>query len=91
MTRICQEVPYPLYSNPPKRMANLMINMDQDRPDDNPLKHEPIYFDGMHRRCIGWKTLTSWVYHLPSRKLMRLATCKVKGETSVLCPLLKNC
>ena len=36
-----------------KRMVNLMIKMDQDRLDDNPLKHEPIYFDGMHRRCIG--------------------------------------
>ena len=70
-----------------KRMANLMINMDQDRPDDNPLKHEPIYFDGMHRRCIGWKTLTALVYHLPSRKLMRLATCEVKGETSESCAL----
>lgn len=68
-----------------KRMANLMINMDQDQPLDSPLKEEPVYFDGMHKRCVGWKTLTSWVYHMASRKLMRLATCEVKGETSESC------
>ena len=68
-------------------MANLMINMDQDRSDDKPLKLEPVYVDGMHKRCVGWKTFTSWVCHLPSRKLMRLPTCEVKGETSESCAL----
>ena len=70
-----------------KRMANLMLNMDQNRIHDNPLKHEPCYFDGMHKRCQNWKTLTLWVYHASSRKLMRLATCEVKGETSDSCAL----
>ena len=74
-----------------RRMANLLLNMDQDNELDNPLKHEPCYFDGMHRRCQNWKTLTLWVYHPSSRKLMRLATCEVKGETSQSCAIFWKC
>ena len=65
-----------------RKMANLCLNMDQDRASKGPLSEEPCYFDGMHRRCSGWKTLTLWVYHPPSRKLLRLATMEVQGETS---------
>ena len=65
-----------------RRMANLCLNMDQNNPVQNPLMSEPAYFDGMHKRCQGWKTLTLWVYHPASRKLMRLATMEVQGETS---------
>ena len=74
-----------------RRMAKLMLSMDQDNQLDNPLKHEPCYFDGMHKRCQNWKTLTLWVYHPSSRKLMRLATCEVKGETSQSCALFWKC
>ena len=65
-----------------RRMANLMLNMDQNREQKNPLMSEPVYFDGMHKRCAGWKTLTLWVHHPSPRKLMRLATMEVQGETS---------
>ena len=56
--------------------------MDQKYPHKNPSQEEPAYFDGMHKRCTGWKTLTLWIYHNASRKLLRLATMEVKGETS---------
>ena len=65
-----------------RKMANLCLNMDQDRPHKGPLASEPCYFDGMHRRCAGWKTLTLWVYHPTSRKLMRLASMEVHGENT---------
>ena len=65
-----------------RRMANLMLNMDQNNKFKNPLTSEPCYFDGMHKRCAGWKTLTLWVHHPSPRKLMRLATMEVQGETT---------
>ena len=65
-----------------RKMANFAINMDRDCPVENVLKHEPCYFDGMHQRCQGWKTLTLWVYHKNPCRLYRLATMEVKGETS---------
>ena len=63
-------------------MARMAINMDEKYPPKNPSQQEPAYFDGMHKRCTGWKTLTLWVYHNAIRKLLRLATMEVKGETS---------
>ena len=60
-----------------RRMANLMLNMDQNNKQKNPLMCEPCYFDGMHKKCSGWKTLTLWVHYPSPRKLMRLATMEV--------------
>ena len=65
-----------------RKMARMAINMDQNYPHKNPSQQEPAYIDCMHKRCTGWKTLTLWVYHNASRKLLRLATMEVKGETS---------
>ena len=65
-----------------KKMGQLAINMDQSNEFKNVLMEEPAYFDGMHRRCEGWKTLTLWVYHPNPKRLYRLATMEVKGETS---------
>ena len=62
-----------------RKMVRMAINMDQNYPHKNPSQEEPAYFDGMHKRCTGWKTLTLWVYHNASRKLLRLATMEVKG------------
>ena len=53
-----------------RKMANIMNNMDQNNRNSNPMQEEPAYFNGMHKRCKGWKTLTLWVYH------------PLKGETS---------
>lgn len=65
-----------------RKMAEIAISMDISNSDNNDLKNEFVYFDGMHSRCKSWKTLTTWVYHPPSRRLLRLATMEVKGETS---------
>ena len=40
-----------------RKMARMAINMDQKYPHKNPSQEEPAYFDGMHKRCTGWKTL----------------------------------
>ena len=65
-----------------RKMCNIMKSMDQKNPLHSPLQEEPAYFDGMHKRCKGWKTLTLWVFHPSSRRLMKLATMEVKGETT---------
>ena len=65
-----------------RKMANLMRNMDQNDEVNSPIMQEPCYFDGMHKRCQGWKTLTLWVFHPSSRRLMRLCTMEIKGETA---------
>ena len=70
-----------------RKMAKMALNMDQDYPCKNPLMEEVVYFDGMHTRCKGWKTLTLWVYHPVSRRLMRLATMEVKHEDTPNCVL----
>ena len=54
-----------------RKMTRMAINMDQKYPHKNPSQDEPAYFDGMHKRCSGWKTLTLWVYHNVSRKLLK--------------------
>ena len=64
-----------------RRLGQLAINMDIEG-NENVLQGEPAYFDGMHKRCEGWKTLTLWVYHPNPQRLYRLATMEVKGETS---------
>ena len=65
-----------------RKMANLMRNMDQNNELNSPIMQEPCYFDGIHIRCQGWKTLTLWVFHPSSRRLMRLCTMEIKGETA---------
>ena len=63
-------------------MANIAIKMDVNGNGEDPLKHEMVYFDGMHSRVNQWKTLTAWVYHPPSRKFLRIATMECKGENA---------
>ena len=60
-----------------RKMCNIMKSMDQKNQLHSPLQEEPAYFDGMHKRCKGWKILTLWVFHPSSRRLMRLATMEV--------------
>ena len=59
------------------QMGHMGLNMDQNN-EGSPIQHEYCYFDGIHAKCQNWKTLTLWVYHPGSRKLMRLATMEVK-------------
>ena len=66
-------------------MAQLTINMDQTQLTKCPLLEEPVYFDGMHKCCQGWKTLTLWLYHPASCHLYRIAMMEVKAEDSANC------
>ena len=68
-----------------RKMAQLSPNLDHDQALWCPLMEELAYFDGMHRRCEGWKTLTLWLFHPLSKRLNRIATMEVKGETSDNC------
>ena len=65
-----------------RKMCNIMKSMDQKNPVHNLLQEEPAYFHGMHKRSKGWKTLTLWVFQPSSRRLIRLVTMEVKGETT---------
>ena len=61
--------------------------MDQLSGESHPLQDEVVYFDGMHKRCSGFKTLTLWVLQIVMRKLTRLATMEVKREDTTCCSL----
>ena len=70
-----------------REMAQLMLKMDQNNEDIHPLQDEAVYFDGMHRRCAGFKTLTLWVLQIAMRRLTRLVTMEVKRENTACCEL----
>ena len=70
-----------------KEMAQLMLKMDQNNDESHPLQDEVVYFDGMHKRCAGYKTLTLWVLQMVMRRLTRLATMEVKREDTTCCSL----
>ena len=65
-----------------KKMAELALEMCQSSTRNSPMQDEMAYFDGMHRRCEGWKTLTLWTFHPAICRLLRLATVEVKGKTT---------
>ena len=46
------------------------------------LAYEKTYFDAMHRRVKGFKTLTLWVHHPGLRRMKRLASMEVECETA---------
>ena len=46
------------------------------------LAYEKSYFDAMHRRVKGFKTLTLWVHHPGLRRMKRLASMEVERETA---------
>ena len=46
------------------------------------LAYEKAYFDGMHCRVRGFKTLTLWVHHPGLRRMKRLASMEVDRENA---------
>ena len=44
------------------------------------LSLEKAFFDGMHSRCKGYKTLTLWTHHPGMRHMNHLATMECKKE-----------
>ena len=51
------------------------------------LAYEKAYFDGMHKRVRGFKTLTLWLHHPALRKMKRLATMDVQRENKEMVAL----
>ena len=53
------------------------------------------FFDGSHKRCKGFKTITVAFYHPLVRKMVKILTIDVKSETSesfvVMWELLNEC
>ena len=46
------------------------------------LAYEKLYFDAMHRRVHGFKTLTHWVHYPGLRRMKRLASMEVEWENA---------
>ena len=44
------------------------------------LVYEKSYFDGMHHRVHGFKTLTLWLHHPSMRRMKRLASMDALRE-----------
>ena len=77
-----------------KHALDLAVQMDPTRKSvrgrHSLLASEKAYFDGMHRRCRGYKTLTMWVHHPGMRRMRRLATMEVEKENTKMVTLFFN-
>ena len=71
-------------------LSQAAIDMDWDGPD-NLLQGEEAYFDGSHSLCVGYKTLTLFVYHPAKWYILRLATMEVKVNQHVKAVCCGNC
>ena len=63
---------------------------DSDEHAPNSLSAEYAYFDGMHSRVRGYKTLTLWVYHLGMCKVLLLAVMEMESENTEMVTLFFN-
>ena len=64
--------------------------MDSDEHAPNSLSGEYAYFDGMHSRVRGYKTLTLWVYHPGMCKVVLLAVMETESENTDMVTLFFN-
>ena len=64
-------------------MAKLAIAMDCDGEGDNPLKDEIAYFDAIHTRVVGYKSIALWVLHPATHSLLRLCNMEMKSESTL--------
>ena len=63
-----------------KTKAEIALNMDKD--GNNILNEEYCFFDGKHKRCKGFITLTASMYHPLLRKQIALATMDTESENT---------
>ena len=63
---------------------------DSDEHIQNSLSAEYAYFDGMHSRVRGYKTLTLWVYHPGMCKVVLLAIMETESENTDMVTLFFN-
>ena len=77
-----------------KHALDLAVQMDPTRKSvrgrRSLLASKKAYFDGMHRRCRGYKTLTMWVHHPGMRRMRHLATMEVEKENTKMVTLFFN-
>ena len=60
--------------------AQIMLEMNRDTPGNSALKQEYFFFDTMHDRVKGFKTMTGWVRNPITRSVQRLATMDTYRE-----------
>jgi len=72
-----------------KEKVEMCVQMDTDS-SDHPLAKEFCFFDAVHSRCQGFKTLTLWVWHPTMNELVNLATMECESETSEVIQLFWN-
>ena len=63
---------------------------DSDEHAPNSLSAEYAYFDSMHSRIRGYKTLTLWVYHPRMCKVVLLAVMETESENTDMVTLFFN-
>lgn len=63
-------------------MEKLKIAIAMDSTTDGFLREEFCFFDGKHKRCRGFITLTASVYHPLLRKQIPLAIMEAESETT---------
>ena len=64
--------------------------LDSDEHAPNSLSAEYAYFDGMHSRIRGYKTLTLWVYYPRMCKVVLLAVMETKSKNTDMVTLFFN-
>ena len=62
------------------KMAECALQMDKE--SDSPLAQEFCYFDAMHSRCRGFKTITLWVLHPLMRRMLKKACMEVEKKST---------
>ena len=56
--------------------------LQMDKESDGPLAQEFCYFDAMHSRFRGFKTITLWVLHPLIRRMLKIACMEVEKEST---------
>ena len=77
-----------------QKSLKIALKMEQKPDSDehalNSLSVEYAYFDGMHSRVRGYKTLTLWVYHPGMYKVLLLAVMGIESENTEMVTLFFN-
>ena len=54
------------------QLSRWILTGSQSKGEISLLSREKAFFDGMHSRCRGYKTLTLWTHHPGMRRMNRL-------------------
>ena len=56
--------------------------MDINNAESNPLQLENCYFDAMHKRVQGFKSLGLWTFHPTMKKILCYASMEIHSENT---------